>query len=138
MLPLAITPLLAGWVTIFNSKSKWFDMKPQEKRIFSRFISRFPTKFKDSAEDYGQEIFLRDVSPGGARVAARNRLAIDDVLSLEVQLPDGKDPVNLSGRVRWVHRPFSRVWEAGMEFHKTDLMRVQRIVKYSLDIPIHS
>jgi hypothetical protein len=110
-------------------------MEPPEQRLFSRFVSRFPTKFKDSVEEYGQEIFLRDVSATGARVVSRNRLFIDDVLSLSVKLPDGREPVELSGRVRWVHHPSPQGWEAGLQFHKIDLMRIHRIVRFTLDTP---
>ena len=31
-----------------------------ERRIFDRFQSRFPTKFKDSRGDFGNDVFLRD------------------------------------------------------------------------------
>lgn len=104
-----------------------------ERRLFSRFVSRFPTKFKDSAEEYGQDVYLRDVSATGARIATRDRLYIDDSLSLSVKLPDGHDPVDLNGRVRWVHSHAPQVWEAGIQFHKVDLMKIHRIVKYSLE-----
>jgi Tfp pilus assembly protein PilZ len=103
----------------------------EERRLFARFVSRFPTKLKDSDEEYGQNFFLRDVSAGGARIASRQRLFLEDFLSLNVELPDSAEPVCLNGRVRWVRNHTANVWEAGMEFHRVDLMRVHRIMKYS-------
>ncbi|MBF0486241.1 MAG: PilZ domain-containing protein [Candidatus Omnitrophica bacterium] len=103
-----------------------------DRRLFNRFTARFPTKFKDSSQDYGAEVFLRDVSATGARLATHSRMLIDDVLSLSVLLPDGRDPVQLNGRVRWVHGHAPQVWEVGMQFTKIDLMNLHRIVKYSM------
>lgn len=103
----------------------------EERRLFARFVSRFPTKLKDSDEEYGENFFLRDVSAGGVRIASRQRLFIEDFLSLNVELSDSKEPINLNGRVRWVKNHSANVWEAGMEFNKVDLMRVHRIMKYS-------
>ena len=110
-------------------------MDSLERRLFSRFVARFPTKFKDSAEEYGRDVYLRDVSATGARVATRDRLFIDDVLSLSVKLPDSDDPVDLNGRVRWVRGHAPQVWEAGLQFHKVDLMKIHRIVKYAIPEP---
>lgn len=103
----------------------------EERRLFARFVSRFPTKLKDSDEEYGENFFLRDVSAGGARIASRQKLLLEDFLSLNVELPDSSEPVCLNGRVRWVKNHTANVWEAGMEFHRVDLMRVHRIMKYS-------
>ncbi|NTV30189.1 MAG: PilZ domain-containing protein [Candidatus Omnitrophica bacterium] len=108
-------------------------MEQLERRLFARFIARFPTKFKDSAEDFGRDVYLRDVSATGARIATRDRLYIDDILSLSIKLPDGHSPVDLNGRVRWIHNHAPQVWEAGIQFHKVDLMKIHRIVKYSLE-----
>ncbi len=110
-------------------------MDTLERRLFSRFIARFPTKFKDSAEDYGRDVYLRDVSATGARVSTRERPFINDVMSLSVQLPDSQDPVDLNGRVRWVRGHAPQVWEAGIQFNKVDLMKIHRIVKFSIAEP---
>jgi Tfp pilus assembly protein PilZ len=106
-----------------------------ERRLFSRFVARFPTKFKDSAEEFGRDVYLRDVSATGARIATRDRLFIDDVLSLSVKLPDSTSPVDLNGRVRWVRGHAPQVWEAGLQFHKVDLMKIHRIVKFAIPEP---
>jgi hypothetical protein len=103
-----------------------------ERRLFSRFTARFPTKFKDSSQDYGTDVLLRDVSATGARVTLNERMLIDDAVSLAVLLPDGREPVELNGRVRWVRGHARQVWETGVQFLRVDLMKLHRIVKYSM------
>ena len=73
----------------------------RERRIFERFSARFPVKFKDAREGYGTEVFLRDASAQGIRILTKERFFLDDQLSLEVELPDGGEPMILSGRVVW-------------------------------------
>lgn len=72
-----------------------------ERRIFDRFQFRFPTKFKDSRADFGNDVYLRDASANGVNILTRDRLFINDRIALEVELPDGNDPLVLSGRVMW-------------------------------------
>ena len=103
---------------------------PVERRIFERLPARFPTKFHDSSQDYGNGVFLRDMSASGVRIATTDRLFLNDFVSLDVKLPDGQDPVPLSGRVCWVRGVAPRVFEAGVEFHKINFVRTARIAKY--------
>ncbi len=105
---------------------------PTERRVFERLSARFPTKFHDSSEDYGSDVFLRDMSATGIRIATRDKLFLNDVVSLDVKLPDGQAPVPLNGRVCWVRGVAPRVFEAGIEFHKVNFVRISRLTKYAL------
>ncbi len=107
------------------------DETSQERRIFDRFSARFPAKFKDSRNDYGTEVFLRDASAGGARLITRERSFINDSLSLLVELPDGQSPLNLNGYVVWA-KPQDVMWEIGITFHKIELVKLHRLFKYTL------
>lgn len=107
-------------------------MANPERRIFERLDARFPTRFRDTAADFGTDVFLKDVSGTGVRITTRQRMFIEDVVSLEVQMPDGLDPVVLNGRVRWIHGVMNGVWEVGVEFHKIDFLRMHRLVHYAL------
>jgi len=103
-----------------------------ERRLFDRFQSRFPTQFKDSRVDFGDVVFLRDASANGVNILTKDRLFINDSVSLEVELPDGNDPLVLSGRVtRSKPSLESIMWDVGVEFDEIDLMKMQRIFKYS-------
>ncbi|MBF0618776.1 MAG: PilZ domain-containing protein [Candidatus Omnitrophica bacterium] len=106
---------------------------PNDNRLFERFPARFPARFHDTDSAYGADVLLRDASGSGLRIATRQKLLLDDRLSLEVELPDGKDAVVLSGRVRWIHNTSPQLAEAGIELHKVSFMRMHRLVKYSIE-----
>lgn len=103
----------------------------EERRLFERISARFPAKFKDSRNDYGTDVFLRDVCAGGARLLTKERSFINDSLALEVELPDGQGPVVLKGYVAWC-RPHDMMWEVGLAFHKIELLKLHRIFKLTL------
>ena len=101
----------------------------QERRMFERFSARFPVKFKDTREDYGSEVFLRDASAQGVRILTKERFFLEDQLSLEVELPDGKEPLVLSGRVVWSRLLNLTLWDTGLQFNEVDFLKMQRLFK---------
>jgi Tfp pilus assembly protein PilZ len=105
---------------------------PTERRIFERLPARFPTKFHNSSEDYSSDVFLRDMSATGVRIATREKLFLNDMVALDVKLPDGQAPVPLNGRVCWVRGVAPHVFEAGIEFHKVNFVRIARLTRYAL------
>ena len=100
-----------------------------ERRIFERFSARFPVKFKDAREDYGTEVFLRDASAQGIRILSKERFFLDDQLSLEVELPDGGEPMVLSGRVVWVKFLDLSLWSIGVQFDQMNFLKMHRLFK---------
>ncbi len=105
----------------------------QDKRLFDRFMARFPVKFRDSRQEFGTNVFLQDLSASGARITSQKSLFLNDTVNLLVQLPDGKDPFPLSGQVVWSKREDDKNWDAGIRFHKLSLMGLQRIFRFCLD-----
>ena len=101
-----------------------------DRRVFERWTARFPAKFKDSREDYGSNVFLRDLSAEGARIAVREAFYPNDKVDLLVELPDKHEPVNLSGYVSWIHETNPARWDVGLRFEKIDLMATQRVYKF--------
>ena len=108
----------------------------EERRIFERFSARFPVKFKDAREDYGTEVFLRNASAEGVRIFTKERFFLDDQLSLEVELPDGKEPMVLSGRVVWVRLQNLSLWDIGLKFEQVNFIKMQRLFKLTENIPL--
>lgn len=102
----------------------------KDGRLFERFSARFPAKFKDSVNDYGTNVFLRDASASGVRLTTKERLYLNDHLSLEVELPDGKAPLVISGEVKWA-KPRENLWEIGLQFHRVSFMQIQRLFHYA-------
>jgi hypothetical protein len=104
-------------------------------RIFERFSARFPVKFKHSRHDFGTEVFLRDASAEGMKVATKEKMFLNDSVSLLVKLPDGHDPLTLNGQVVWVKSKSPELWEVGLRFHQVNLMEMQRMFKLVQDTP---
>lgn len=102
-----------------------------ERRIFERFSARFPVKFKDAREDYGVDVFLRDASAQGIRILTKERYFLGDQLSLQVELPDGGEPLMLMGEVVWVKLVNLSMWEIGVKFSEVNFLKMQRLFKLS-------
>lgn len=102
-----------------------------ERRIFERFSAKFPTKFKDSRQGFGQDVFLRDASASGARIMSRERFFLNDNISIEVKLPDQSEPMVISGVVVWQKMLDSTMWEIGLNFPQVKLMKLQRLMQYT-------
>ena len=104
--------------------------KGSERRRFDRFPARFPAKIKDSRDDYGVVLALRNASAQGLKITTKERLFINDCLTLEVRLPDSNVPLVLKGQVMWVKSLDAHLWEVGIRFHRIHLMNVARLFKY--------
>ena len=101
----------------------------QENRLFERFPVRFPTKFRHSRNEFGMDVFLRDASASGLKICSKERLFFHDSVSLEVKLPDGFSPMVLNGQVVWTVDKGAQLWDVGIQFHKVDLMKIQRMYR---------
>ncbi len=101
-----------------------------DRRVFDRFTARFPVKFKNSRQDFGSNVFLRDISAEGAKIATKEPVSRNDKVDLLVELPDGHEPLQLSGSIAWVKDTNPTTWDAGLKFDKIDFMEIGRIFKY--------
>ncbi len=102
-----------------------------ERRIFERFTARFPAKLKDSRDDYGTDIFLRDASASGVHIVTRDRMYLDDPIAIEIKMPDGGSPLVLRGKVVWSRPSNATMWDVGLEFPKVDFINMSRLFKYT-------
>lgn len=102
----------------------------EDRRMFERFVARFPVKFQDSNRDYGTDVSLRNASAQGAKITTKERLYLNDHVSLEVELSDSKSPMILKGQVVWVRKEEPDVWDAGLKFHNVDLAHISRLYKF--------
>ena len=100
-----------------------------KQRLFERFSARYPVKFRHSRKEYGTNVFLEDASAQGIKITSRERLFLNDSVSLDVKLPDSANPMMLNGRVVWIKHKGPNLWDVGVEFHKVNLMRLQRIFR---------
>ena len=105
-----------------------------KQRLFERFSIRYPIKFKHSRKDYGTNVFLEDASAGGVKITSKERLFLNDSVSLDVKLPDSVNPLSLNGRVVWIKHKGLSLWDVGIEFHKLNFMRMHRMFKLAESI----
>ena len=103
----------------------------EERRIFERFHTRFPAKFKDSRNEYGTDVFLRDASVSGARILTSERLLLDDPIAIEVEVPDGGSPMVLRGKVVWSKTANVAMWEVGLQFPEINFVKMSRLLKFA-------
>lgn len=104
----------------------------QERRLFERFPARLPAKLKDGWDDFGTKISLRDASAEGLRLISRDRMFINDSVSLEVKLPDST--IILRGQVVWTKRVENVLWDIGIKFYNVNLLALSRLYKTTSEV----
>ena len=103
----------------------------EDRRTFERFLARFPVRFKDSRKDYGTNVSLRNASALGAKITTKEQLYLNDSVTLEIELPDCKEPMTLKGQVVWIaNDDESGMRDAGLKFHTIDLVHMSRLYKF--------
>lgn len=100
-----------------------------ERRLFERVPMRFPAKFNHLFDDFGNKVYVMNLSAQGANILSNEPLYKDQNVSFQVQIP-GSSPMDISGSVMWV-RPKADLWDAGIKFHKIDLVGISRLYKYA-------
>ena len=102
----------------------------QERRLFERFSARFPAKFKDSENDFGKKVYLRDASAQGVKISTFEKLFLNENVTLEVQLPDSPDSMIINGKIIWAQKHQGNVWDFGLKCPKVNLMYMARLYKF--------
>jgi hypothetical protein len=102
-----------------------------ERRMYERFEAKFPARRKGETEEFGANISLLNASADGIRIEAKKALAVDEYISLEVQIPDrSMDPMNVEGTVIWIQDKKENLWNVGVKFHAVNLVHMARLYKF--------
>ena len=109
------------------------EIRKDDRRLFERFSARFPARFKDEREDFGETVYLRDACAFGAHITTKDRLFLNDKISIEVDLPDGMAPMDLRGEVVWIKKSAQNIWDLGIKFHKIELLKLARLYKFHVN-----
>jgi hypothetical protein len=64
----------------------------------------------------------------------KERYFLNDQLSLEVELPDGGEPMILSGRVVRVKFLNLSLWEIGIQLEQVNFLKMRRLFKLAENI----
>ena len=108
-------------------------MGGDDRRLFERFAARFPARYKDAREDYGQNVVMRDASAQGVGLISTEQLFINDHVTLEVSLPDHENPLEIRGRVSRIKKITDGSWSVGIQFHNIHLVRTSRLYQLALE-----
>ena len=79
--------------------------------------------------------YIKNISSGGICIIVYEKVEIDDILTLTINLPEGGRPIQLKGKVVWTGEFIlggdkrSR-WDAGIEFIEISEDDRQKISKY--------
>ncbi len=102
-----------------------------DRRTFDRFPVRFQTKYANSPNDFGTEVFLQNASAEGLRIRTREWLREGDPIHLAIKIPDSDRPLQIQGQVVWIRSLQRDFWEAGVRLSRVRLITMQRLFKYS-------
>ena len=100
-----------------------------ERRLFDRFSAKLPAKFKDTREEYGINVFLRDASALGVQICTRDHLFVNDRVVIEVKIPNCYFPLEVKGSVIWTRESSPAIWDAGIRFNRIDLVYASLLYK---------
>lgn len=106
--------------------------KLEDRRIFDRFHAKYPARFKDSRDRYGQRVALYDASAMGVQVLTDQRLYLNDHIALEVKLPYQEEPLILRGKIAWVKNESNGDYSVGIKLHNIQLIHLSRLYQHSL------
>lgn len=109
-----------------------------ERRVFTRLNCDIPIKYSlPHQTPHAKFANSKDVSIGGICVSVKEKLSLNDKLSLEIDFPGGGHPVIVTGQVAWVkedtpkNNPMEvRRFRAGLEFKDISPRDRDRLLKF--------
>ena len=100
----------------------------KDKRVFARFVSMLPLKYRNLHTGFGGDVFTRDIGGGGLQFVTNAKLVdSNDLLEMRVDSPDSSASVDLKGNVIWVKETSRDVWGVGVRFNKTKLASLSKL-----------
>ena len=79
--------------------------------------------------DHGKTTLLDYIR--STQITTKEQLFVNDSLTLEIELPDCKQPMTLKGQVVWAaHDSESGMNDVGVKFHTVDLVHMSRLYQF--------
>ena len=103
--------------------------KFQDRRVFDRFVAKFPVKFINLRENKESEASIDDVSAKGLSITANEALHPRTALEMWLEIPDKGEPLYTRGEVVWSRRLDSDKFRVGINLEKADLMGLSRVLR---------
>ena len=90
----------------------------RDQRKFPRLLQPFTVQYrvvKDLSASW-REVTTVNLSAGGMRLRCADAFDLQEILEIQVQLPNAHQPLRLRGRVVWTEMQAAGVTENGIEF----------------------
>ena len=115
----------------------WQDFEPEEKavesmedkRVFQRFVVKFPVRFLDLNSGKEGLALTEDASAKGIGFSTKEELKPRTPVEIWLQIPDKGEPVYTRGEVIWTKPVGENEYRAGVSLEKADLMGLSRILR---------
>lgn len=101
-----------------------------ERRLFERFDINFSARMRGCNDDSGNEISLINISARGISFRVKGCFLVEDKISLDIAIPDGKSPMLFKGEVVWADCDEFNDCKIGLKFRQINLVRMSRLYKY--------
>jgi hypothetical protein len=99
----------------------------KDRRVFARFNSRIPLRYKNLNTGLTAEVFLRDIGGGGLKFITSERLVEpSDLVEIWIEAPNSLNPVHLKGKIMWLREVGRDVWDVGVSFNRARLVSLSR------------
>lgn len=101
----------------------------KDRRIFERFVAKFPLRFIDLFRSKEGEAQVHDVSAKGIGIVAQNEIPMHTPLEMWLDIPDRGEPIHTRGEVMWSRQDEPGKWRSGVNLEKADLMGISRVLR---------
>jgi len=105
------------------------EQKFQDRRIFDRFVAKFPVKFINLRENKESEAIIEDVSAKGIGFEANEEMQPRTPLEMWLKIPDKGEPLYTRGEVVWSRMVEPNKYRVGVNLEKADLMGLSRVLR---------
>ena len=121
----------------------YFDIKVfKDRRAFPRLDSSVSLRYfalkpddkKGDVSALGEVSISKNISAGGIAFTCSEDLDMGAVLSLEIELPDGKGPIKCLGKVSWKDKLAVEFYDIGLCFLDLTGAERTRILQYVINI----
>ena len=99
-----------------------------DRRIFARFVSTAPIKYKNLETGLTGEVFARNIGGGGLRLFSTGKsMEPNDTLELWIKSPNTQEYINIKGKVIWSKEVGQEAWDVGVSFSRVKLLNLSKV-----------
>ncbi|MBM3250132.1 MAG: PilZ domain-containing protein [Candidatus Omnitrophica bacterium] len=117
------------WQGITLGKEEKGGIPMEDRRVFSRFVAKFPVRFIDSKEHREGRGFANDISAKGIGFTAKEELGRGTSLEMWLEIPDKADALYTRGEVVWSRQVEPGKYRIGVNLEKADFMGLSRVLR---------